>query len=72
MMRAVGILGSIRIGMVHAVQNGIGAGREVGTSLPHPGKQVKKPFPPFGHDKHLMGSIPMEEETLTKQGEIPV
>jgi hypothetical protein len=40
--------------------------------LPDPSKKVEELFPILAHYEHLMGSIPMEKETLAKQGEIPV
>lgn len=45
---------------------------EVGAALPGPGEEVEKLFPKFAHHEHLMGCISVEEETLAKQGEIPV
>jgi hypothetical protein len=72
MMGAVRVLGRIGVSMVHSVQNGIRSGREVRTTLPNPSKEIEKLFPVFAHDKHLVSSIPMKEETLAKQGEIPV
>jgi hypothetical protein len=40
--------------------------------LANPCKYVKEALPEFVHGKHLMGSISVKEETLAKQGEIPV
>jgi hypothetical protein len=57
---------------MHSVKNRIGSGRQIRTTLPHPGEEVKEFFPVFAHDKHLMGGIAVKKETLAKQGEIPV
>jgi len=54
------------------MQNCISPRRKVGATLPDPGEEVEEFFPIFVHDEHLMGSIPMEKETLAKQGEIPM
>jgi hypothetical protein len=72
MMRTVGILWGITIGMVHSVKNGISSWRKVGTALPDPCKDIKKPFPEFCHVEHLVSGIPVKKETLAKQGEIPM
>jgi len=37
-----------------------------------PREKVKKLFPIFIHGKHLVCSIPVKEETLAKQREIPM
>ncbi len=66
------IFGRVRIGVMHSMQNGVGSRREVGASLPHPSEEVKELFPIFVHDEHLMGCISVKEETLAKQGEIPM
>ena len=71
-MRAVWILWCIRIGMVHSVQNRISSWRQVRTTLPDPSKKVKETLPVFAHHKHLVGGVSVKEETLAKQGEIPV
>lgn len=71
-MWTVWVLGSVRIGMMHSVKNGVGSGRKIGAALPHPGKEIKELFPVFAHHEHLMCCVAMKEETLAKQGEIPV
>lgn len=58
--------------MVHPVKDSIGSGRQIGTALPNPGKEIEEFFPILAHQKHLMGCISMEKEALAKQGEIPV
>tara|TARA_R110002020_G_scaffold296681_1_gene512474 strand:- start:403 stop:552 length:150 start_codon:yes stop_codon:yes gene_type:complete len=40
--------------------------------LPHPSEEVEEFFPILIHVEHLMGSVSMQEETLAKQGEIPM
>lgn len=72
MVWAMRIFWSIRIGMMHSVQNSVGSRRQVRTSLPNPGKEVKKLFPEFAHHKHLMSGVSMKKEALAEQGEVPV
>lgn len=57
---------------MHAMQNSIGSRREVGATLPNPGEEVEELFPVLVHYEHLMGGIAVKEETLAKQGEIPM
>lgn len=57
MMRAMGILGGIAVGMVHSVQNGVSSRGQVGAALPHPGEEIEELFPIFVHVEHLMGGI---------------
>ena len=71
-MGTMWIFWSVTVRVMHSVQNRISSRRQIGTSLTNPGKEIEKLFPVFVHRKHLMGSIPMEIETLAKQGEIPV
>ena len=54
------------------MKNGIGSWRQIGTTLPHPGENVKETLPILVHDKHLMRRIAVKEETLAEKGEIPV
>ena len=72
MVWAVGILGRVTIGMVHPVQDCVGPWRKVRASLADPSEDIEEPFPKFGHDKHLVRCVPVKEEALAKQGEIPV
>jgi hypothetical protein len=58
--------------MVHSVQNSISTGRQIGTALTNPGKNVKEFFPEFVHNKHLMRRISVKKEALAKEGEVPV
>jgi hypothetical protein len=58
--------------MVHAMQDGIGSRREVGTPLPQPSEKVEKLFPIRVHDKHLVRRIAVKKEALAKQREIPM
>jgi hypothetical protein len=60
------ILGRIRIGVVHAVQNGVGSRREVRTSLPKPGKEIKESFPVLVHHKHLVRCVAVKKKALAK------
>lgn len=71
-MRAVGIFWGVGVGVMHSVKNRISSRREVGAALPNPGEEIEELFPVFAHHKHLMGGIAVKEETLAKQGEIPV
>jgi hypothetical protein len=54
------------------MKDSIGSWRKVAAALPNPGKEVEELFPVLTHHKHLMSSIAVKEETLAKQGEIPV
>jgi hypothetical protein len=72
MVWAVWVFWRIRIGMMHSVQNCVRSWREIRTALPNPGEEVEEFFPKFIHHKHLVSSVSMQEETLTKQGEIPM
>jgi hypothetical protein len=36
------------------------------------GQQVEEPFPEFVHGEHFVGGIPVEEEGLAEEGEVPV
>ena len=72
MMRAVRIFWGVGIGMMHPVKDRVSSGGEIGAPLPHPGEKEKELFPKLTHHEHLMSCISMEEETLAKQGEIPV
>lgn len=71
-MGTMWIFWSVTVCVMHSVQNRISSRRQIGTSLTNPGKEIEKLFPVFVHRKHLMGSIPMEEETLAEQREIPM
>ncbi len=71
-MRAVRVFGCIAVGVVHTVEYGICARRKVRRTLADPGKYVKKSLPVFVHQKHLMGGVSVEKETLTKEREIPM
>lgn len=66
------ILGRIAVGVMHSVKNGICPGRKVRASLTYPSKYIKELFPKLVHNKHLMGRIPVQKETLAKEGEIPM
>lgn len=59
MMGTVRILWGITVGVVHAVKNGIRPWRKVGAALARPCENVKKLFPEFTHNEHLMRRIPM-------------
>jgi len=72
MMRGMGILWCIRVSMMHSMKNCIGSWGEVGATLPYPSEEIEEFFPKLAHHKHLVSSITMKEETLAKQGEIPV
>ncbi len=66
------ILWCVGVGVMHPVKNRIRSRREIGAALPHPGEKIEELFPILAHHKHLMGGVSVEEETLAKQGEIPV
>ena len=66
MVRTVGILGRVAIGVVHPVEYGISPGREIRTALTNPGKDIEEPFPKFIHFEHLMGSVAVQEEALAE------
>lgn len=62
----------IAIRVVHAVQNGIGSGVEVGRALHHPGEDVEKALPAFAHGEHLVRCVAVQEKSLTKKRKVPV
>ncbi len=66
------ILWSIRIGMVHAVQNGVSSWGEVGTPLPDPSEKIEKLFPVLVHHEHLVGCIAVKKKALAEEREIPM
>ena len=66
------ILWSIRIGMVHAVQNGVSSRGEVGTPLPDPSEKIEKLFPVLVHHEHLVGCIAVKKKALAEEREIPM
>ena len=71
-MRRVGVLFGIAVGMVHPVQDGIGARVKERRSLRNEGETIKKAFPALGHFEHLMGSVSVKEEGLRKKRHEPV
>ena len=72
MVWAMRILRGIRIGMMHAVQNGVSSRREVRTPLPDPREKVKKLFPVLVHHKHLVRCIAVKKKALAEEREIPM
>ena len=72
MVWAMRILWSIRIGMVHAVQDGVSSRGEVRTSLPQPSEKVEKLFPVLVHHKHLVRCVAMKKKALAEKREIPM
>ena len=66
------IFWSITVSMVHPMQDGISPRRQIRTSLTKPSKEIEEFFPILVHRKHLMGCIPVQEETLAEQREIPM
>ena len=72
MMRAVGIFGRVAVGMVHPVEDSIGAGRQIGASLTDPGKDIKEPLPELTHFEHLVRCVAVQKEALAEQREIPM
>lgn len=72
MMGAMRIFWGVGVGVVHSVKNRIGSWGQIRAALPNPCEEIEKLFPKLAHQKHLMGGITVKEETLAKQGEIPV
>jgi hypothetical protein len=62
----------IRVGVVHPVHDGVGARAQVRRALCEPRKDVKELFPALAHRKCPVRRKAMLEESLRKQGEIPV
>jgi hypothetical protein len=57
---------------MHSVKYGVSPRGQIRTSLTEPCEEIKEFFPIFIHREHLMGSISVKKETLTKQREIPM
>jgi hypothetical protein len=62
----------VTVRVVHPVQNGVGPGTQVRRTLGNIRQQVEEPFPEFVHGEHFVGRIPMKEECLAEEGEVPV
>jgi hypothetical protein len=58
--------------VVHTVQDGVGPGAQVRRALRDVCQQVEKPLPEFVHGEHFVGGIPVEEERLAEEGQVPV
>lgn len=71
-MRRMRVFFGIAVGVVHAVEDGIGSGVQVRRALCDPGKYVKEFFPGFAHRKHFMRAIAVQEKCLSEQGKVPV
>lgn len=63
-VRGVRILFGVAISVVHAVEDGVGAGVQERRALAEKSEGVKELFPEFVHLKHLMRSIAVKEEGL--------
>ena len=63
-MRRMRIFFGIAVGVVHPVEDGVGAGVEKRGTLGNKGKSVEKSLPEFVHLEHLVGRIAMQEECL--------
>ena len=65
-MRRMRILFGIAVGVMHPVEDGVGAGVEKRRTLGNKGKCVEESLPELIHLKHLMGRIAVQEECLRK------
>ena len=68
----MGILFRVTIHMVHAMHNPITKSTEIVGALEDPGKNKKYFFGKGAHGERLVRCIPVEEESLKEEGEIPV
>src|SRR6185295_9461449 len=59
-------------GMVLAVEDRVGARREIRRALREPGPDVEEPFHGFTHREHPMGRVAMVEARLKEDGNEPV
>ncbi len=72
MMGTMRIFWRVTESVVHSVKYCISSRREIGTSLTHPGKDIKEPFPELIHIEHLVCCVSVKKEALTKQREVPM
>ena len=72
MVRGVRIVFRIAVRVVHPVQNGISTGTQIRGTLGNPGQAKEKLFPKWIHREHLVRGVPMQEEGLAKQRQVPV
>ena len=71
-MGGVGVFFRIAVGMMHAMEDGVGPGIEEGAALGDEGEGVEEFLPERMHFEHLMWRIPVKEEGLWKEREEPV
>jgi hypothetical protein len=71
-MGGMGVFFRVAVGVVHPVEDRIGAGIEKRRTLGDKRESVKEPFPKFIHLKHLVRRIAMQEEGLREKGQKPV
>lgn len=62
----------IRMGMMQAMHDAIGPGTHIGGTMGDIGAEMKKFFPAPGHAAKVMCSIPVIEEGLKKQRNVPM
>jgi hypothetical protein len=63
-MRRMRIFFGIAVGVVHPVEDSVGAGIEKRGTLGHKGERVEEPLPEFIHLEHLVRSIAVQEKCL--------
>src|SRR5690606_18049760 len=66
------VLICIGIGMMQAVQNGVGISAQVRRPLRYPGKHKEKTLPTAAHAESLVGRIAVLEEGLREKAKVPV
>lgn len=66
------ILLGIRICVMHPVHDTVSKRTQVVGALEYPRKNIEYLLCERAHRKRLVGGIPMEEECLKEEGEIPV
>lgn len=71
-MGRVGIFLRVAIGVVHPVHDRVGPRIQERRALRTIGEDIEELLPELAHGEHLVSSIPMQEERLTKEGEEPV
>src|SRR5258705_9887271 len=66
------ILVCICIGMVHAMHDSIYTGTYIRRTLAYISQYIKEPLPEFTHTESAVRSITMLQESLCKNGQVPM
>jgi hypothetical protein len=67
-MRGMRVFLGITVCVMHTVHDGICPGIKKGRALHEDRQSIKKALPKRIHRKHFVGSVAMEEKSLTKKG----